>query len=170
MNKLYTAGRASAVSLLFWVIVTYCFAFIGAIAASQAGSFYAQLSRPGWAPPAWLFGPVWGVLYFFMALAVWRIWQIKSVRIGTSANTAITLYLVQLGLNALWTWLFFSWHLGLLAFVAVVLLWLLITATTFMFYRNDRLAAMLMLPYLAWVSFASVLCFSVWQRNPNLLG
>lgn len=58
MNKLYTAGRASAVSLLFWVIVTYCFAFIGAIAASQAGSFYAQLSRPGWAPPAWLFGPV----------------------------------------------------------------------------------------------------------------
>lgn len=66
--------------------------------------------------------------------------------------------------------LFFSWHRGLLAFVAVVLLWLLIAATTFMFYRNDRFAAILMLPYLAWVSFASVLCFSVWQRNPILLG
>jgi tryptophan-rich sensory protein len=114
MTKVLTSRRASAASFLFWITLTYCFAAVGAVAASQAGSFYAQLSRPSWAPPAWLFGPVWGILYLLMALAAWRIWQSKSHRTSTSASAAIILYLVQLGLNALWTWLFFAWHRGLL--------------------------------------------------------
>lgn len=154
-------------ALAGWVVFTFLFAAIGAFATSQAGTFYAQLDRPEWAPPAWLFGPAWTVLYALMAVAAWRVYRTASIR---SVRPELTLYVVQLVLNALWSWLFFAWHNGPLAFAEIIVLWLAIAATIVAFGRRDRLAGLLLLPYIAWVTFAGALCYSIWQRNPALLG
>lgn len=160
---------AAVLQLLGWLALTAAAAALGAIATAQAGAFYAQLERPVWAPPAWLFGPVWSVLYLMMAVAAWRVG--RSGHSGSArAAPALLLYLAQLAVNALWSWLFFAWHLGAPAFACIVVLWLMIVATIVLFGRRERLAAALLWPYLAWVSFAGMLCFSIWQRNPALLG
>lgn len=153
--------------LAAWLVATFVAAAIGAAASVNAGTFYAQLVRPAWAPPGWLFGPVWTVLYFAMGVAAWLVWRAAGFR---AARTALTLFLVQLALNALWSWLFFGWHLGAPAFAEVLLLWVLIVATLVAFRRVRPLAAWLLVPYLLWVSFASVLNYAVWQLNPGSLG
>jgi tryptophan-rich sensory protein len=155
----------SLFSLLGWIALTAAFAAVGAMGSTQAPTFYAQLDQPSWAPPTWLFGPAWTVLYLLMAVAAWR--AVRSTTLP--AAPAVRLYLIQLVLNALWSWLFFAWHQGAWAFVCIVALWLLIAATMAAFYRRDRLAGALMLPYIGWVSFAGALCFTIWQRNPGLL-
>ncbi len=152
-----------ALSLLGWIALTACFAALGAAGSAAAPVFYAQLERPGWAPPAWLFGPAWTVLYLLMAVAAWRIARTAH------ATPALRLYLGQLVLNALWSWLFFAWRQGALAFACIVVLWLMIAATIAAFKQRERLAAALLLPYIGWVSFATALCYSIWQRNPDLL-
>lgn len=157
-----TTTARHLLSLVGWIALTAVFAAVGALGSAQAPVFYAQLDQPAWAPPAWLFGPAWTVLYLLMAVAAWRV-----ARAGRSP--ALLVYLVQLALNALWSWLFFGWRMGAAAFACIVVLWLLIAATIVLFRRIDRLAATLLLPYIAWVSFASALCFSIWQRNPALL-
>jgi len=161
-----TAAKPGALAQLAgWVALTAAAAALGAFASVHAAAFYAQLDRPGWAPPAWLFGPVWSVLYLMMAVAAWRVGRVAKA----GAAPALSLYLAQLAVNALWSWLFFAWHLGAAAFACIVVLWLMIVATVALFGRCERLAATLLWPYLAWVSFAGVLCLSIWQRNPALL-
>jgi len=150
-----------------WLVATFVAAAIGAAASVNAGPFYAQLVRPAWAPPGWLFGPVWTVLYLAMGIAAWLVWRVAGFR---AVRPALTLFLVQLALNALWSWLFFGWHLGAPAFVEVLLLWALIVATVIAFWRLRPLAAWLLVPYLLWVSFAAVLNYAVWQLNPGSLG
>lgn len=152
--------------LLGWLALAFATAAIGAVASVNAGSFYAELDRPPWAPPGWLFGPVWSTLYTLMGIAAWLVWRQRGLGDGRSA---LLLFIAQLAANALWSWLFFAWRLGAMAFAEVVLLWCLILATVIAFKRISALAAGLLLPYLAWVSFASVLTFSIWQRNPGLL-
>jgi tryptophan-rich sensory protein len=149
-----------------WLLLTFAFAAIGAYASAQAGAFYMQLDRPAWAPPAWLFGPAWSALYLMMAVAAWRV---QRAAMPGNARPALTLYVVQLAANALWTWLFFAWHRGALAFAEILLLWLLIAATIIAFAQRDRLAGLLLVPYIGWVSFATCLCYSIWQRNPAVL-
>ena len=149
------------------LVFTFVFAAIGAFATSQAGQFYQQLDRPQWAPPGSLFGPAWTVLYALMAVAAWRVYRTGVER---SVRPELTLYVAQLVLNALWSWLFFAWHNGPLAFVEIIVLWLAIAATIVAFGRRDRLAGLLLLPYIGWVTFAGALCYSIWQRNPALLG
>jgi tryptophan-rich sensory protein len=146
--------------------VTCAAAFSAAYASRTSAAFYAQLDRPSWAPPAWLFGPVWSVLYLLMAIAAWRVWRAAGF---AQARTALALYGVQLALNALWTWLFFAWRNGAWATAEVLVLWSAIVLTMHRFSRHDRVAAAMLLPYLAWVSFASALTVAVWQRNPTLL-
>lgn len=158
-----TISLRPALSLLGWIALTACFAAVGAAGSATAPEFYAQLNRPDWAPPAWLFGPAWTVLYLLMAIAAWRI-----SRTGR-ATPALGVYLGQLVLNALWSWLFFAWHRGALAFACIIVLWLMIAATIAAFRQRERLAAALLLPYIGWVSFATALCYSIWQRNPGLL-
>jgi tryptophan-rich sensory protein len=126
-----------------------------------------QLVLPSWAPPPSVFGPVWTVLYALMAIAAWLVWRIGGFR---AARMALILFLAQLAINALWSWLFFGWHLGGLAFADVLALWALIVATLISFWRVRPLAGALLIPYLAWVSFASVLNYAVWQLNPRMLG
>ncbi|MYM67603.1 tryptophan-rich sensory protein [Pseudoduganella sp. FT55W] len=153
----------SALSLVAWIALTAGFAALGAAGSASAPVFYAQLDQPSWAPPAWLFGPAWTLLYLLMAVAAWRIARTEH------AKPALQLYVAQLVLNALWSWLFFAWHQGALAFACIIVLWLMIAATIVVFKRRDRIAAALLLPYIGWVSFATALCFSIWQRNPGML-
>ena len=161
------APRPALAGLAFWLVFTLAFAAVAGYASAQAGSFYLQLVRPSWAPPGWLFGPVWAVLYLLMAGAAWLVWREAGLRRGA---WALGLYAAQLAANALWTWLFFVWHQGGWAMAEIVLLWALIAATIGLFARHRRLAAALLLPYLAWVSFACVLTWACWRLNPGLLG
>lgn len=155
------------VGLAGWLAVCFAAAAVGGVASASAGSFYQALVRPAWAPPGWLFAPVWSVLYLMMGVAAWLVWRAQGWR---GAGAALGLFLVQLAANALWTWLFFVWHWGAGAMAEIVLLWLMIAATLLAFWRVRPLAGVLLLPYLGWVSFATALTFAVWQRNPQLLG
>lgn len=156
-----------ALGLLGWLLLSYAAAAIGATASVQASDFYQALAQPAWAPPSWLFGPVWTLLYALMGIAAWLVWRQGGWR---RAGIALTLFILQLIVNALWSWLFFSWHLGLPAFVDIVILWVLLVATMASFWRVRPLAAALLLPYLCWISFAAALNFAVWQLNPQILG
>lgn len=160
-------GQKQLVGLVAWVIGSFIAAAIGAAATVAAGPFYAQLVRPEWAPPASLFGPVWTVLYALMGVAAWLVWRVGGFH---AARPALTLFLVQLALNALWSWLFFAWQRGALAFVEILLLWALILATLIAFWRIRPQAGALLIPYLLWVSFAAALNYSLWQLNPVILG
>lgn len=143
-------------------------AALGAVASIDAAGFYAALARPSWAPPSSVFGPVWTVLYLAMAVAAWLVWRAAGSLV--SARVALGLFAVQLVLNALWSWLFFAWHRGFAAFVDIIALWIVLAATIGAFARHSRAAALLMLPYLTWVTFAGALCFAVWRMNPRALG
>lgn len=151
---------------LGWVLLTFTAAGLGAWGSASSSAFYAEIVRPAWAPPAWVFGPVWTTLYALMAIAAWLVWRERG---WVGARSALVLFVVQLGANALWSWLFFAWHRGALASAEVLVLWCLIVATVIAFRRVSPLAAALLYPYLAWVTFASALTFAVWRLNPALL-
>lgn len=153
--------------LLAWLLVSFVAAGLGSAASINSGAFYMQLARPEWAPPPSVFGPVWTVLYGLMGVAAWLVWRIGGFR---GAGPALSLFFAQLAVNALWTWLFFGLRLGAVAFAGILLLWALIAATLIRFWRLKPLAGALLIPYLLWVSFASVLNFVIWRLNPALLG
>ncbi len=154
------------VGLVGWIALTGVAAAVGAVASVDAGSFYAALDRPAWAPPAGVFGPVWTVLYILMGTAVWLVWR----EAGSAARRgALVLYVIQLVLNALWSVLFFHARHGALALVDVLALWVLVVAAAVAFWRVRRLSAALLVPYLLWVSFACALNYSVWHLNPDIL-
>ncbi len=155
------------IGLVGWFVVTLAAASVGALTSVRAARFYGQLSQPSWAPPAWLFEPMWTVLYVLMAVAAWLVWRAHGF---SGAGMALGLFFVQLVANALWSWLFFVLRRGALSMAEIVLLWLLILATILAFWPLHRLAAMLLLPYLAWVSVASALTWSLWRANRDALG
>ncbi len=159
--------RSPVIGLICWLVLVSAAAGLGGLASMQAGAFYAALDQPSWAPPGWLFGPVWSVLYLMMGVAAWLIWKVHGFR---GAPWALGLFLVQLVLNALWTWLFFAWHLGQWSVIEIAVLWVLIVCTLIAFWRRSPLAGALMVPYLVWVSFASLLAYAMWARNPTILG
>ena len=157
---------SQGLGLAGWLLASFATGAIGGFASIDAAGFYGNLAQPSWAPPAWLFGPVWSVLFILMGVSAWLVWREHGFR-GTAA--ALKLYAAQLVANALWTWLFFAWQLGAMALAEIALLWLLIAATITMFWRLHRLAAILLAPYLAWVSFAAALNFALWRLNPAVL-
>jgi tryptophan-rich sensory protein len=159
--------QKQTLGLIGWLLISFAVFAVGALASIQAKSFYGQLAQPAWAPPPWLFGPVWSVLYAMIAIAAWLVWRSGGFR---SQRIALSLYLGQLVLNTLWSWLFFAWHLGAAAFVDIVMLWVLIVATLVAFWRVRPMAGALFIPYLLWVSFAAALNYSIWQLNPQILG
>lgn len=150
-----------------WGGLVFLAALVGSLASIQAEAFYTSLARPFWAPPPWLFGPVWTVLYAMMAVAVWLVWRQTGWRDGA---TALTLFVVQLVLNAAWSWLFFDLRLGLWSFVDIIVLLVALTLTIRAFAQVSLTAAGLLAPYLVWVGFAAALNFVVWRLNPGLLG
>lgn len=155
------------VGLVGWLLLCFAAASAGAIASMNAAAYYGQLIQPSWAPPAWLFGPVWTVLYTLMAVSAWLVWRQHEWR---SASVALIVFAVQLVANALWTWLFFTLHWGAVALAEIVVLWLLIATTILLFWRLHRTAALLLIPYWLWVSFATALTLALWRLNPTLLG
>jgi tryptophan-rich sensory protein len=137
---------------------------IGSIATvSSVRTFYTTLAKPSFNPPGWIFGPVWITLYAVMGIAAWIVW--KKLGTDPGAKTALIFFIIQLVLNALWSHLFFGWHLLFIAFLEIVLLWIMILLSTIWFFRVSTTAGALMVPYLAWVSFASVLNYSIWALN-----
>lgn len=152
--------------LFGWLAVSFAASAVGALASIRAESFYAQLVQPVWAPPAWVFGPVWTVLYLFMAIAAWLVWRVGG---WCAHRTALSVFLLQLALNAVWSWIFFAWQLGAWAFADIVVLWGLIVVTIACFWRVRPRAGVLLVPYLLWVSFAAALNFALWQLNPDIL-
>lgn len=154
------------IGLVGWLAGSFAASAVGAIASVRAASFYTQLVRPDWAPPPWLFGPVWTVLYALMGIAAWLVWRRGGFR---AQRLALGLFIAQLGLNALWTWLFFAWRLGGLALLEILLLWVVVLLTLLSFWRVRPLAGLLLMPYLLWVGFASALTYAVWRLNPGVL-
>lgn len=143
--------------LFGFIVVTFCAPAIGVL--TLPGAWYAALNKPFWNPPAWIFGPVWTFLYLLMAVAAWLVWK----RAGW--NSAAWFYLIQLALNAAWTPIFFGAHALGWALVEIIVLWLAILVTMIGFLRVNRIAGWMLAPYLAWVSFAAFLNFTLWQMN-----
>jgi benzodiazapine receptor len=128
----------------------------------RPGKWYRQLDKPSWRPPDWLFGPVWTVLYALIGFSGWLVWREAGL---VGAALPLSVYAFQLILNAAWTPIFFGLHRPDLAFVEILLLCGSILATIVLFYPISSTAAFMLVPYLAWVSFASALTFSIWRRN-----
>lgn len=156
-------ARVKAACLLFGL--TSLTAVIGSTGSIQASSFYAALTQPSWAPPAWLFGPVWTTLYVMIAYCGYRLWR----RTGALTHPAFGLFYGQLVLNGLWSWVFFVWQWGALALINIALLLLLIVRLIQSARQIDGISALLLMPYALWVTFAAALNWTLWQLNPASL-
>ncbi|MBP6876015.1 MAG: tryptophan-rich sensory protein [Candidatus Eisenbacteria bacterium] len=141
-------------------------ALVAAVAAYGSqfspAPWYQEIPKPSWTPPGWLFGPVWTALYLMMAFAAWLVWRTRASR---AVIGPIAVYVLQLALNGLWSYLFFGLRRFGLALVDLVALWALIAITIVLFWRIRRLAGALLLPYLAWVTFAGFLNHAIWALN-----
>ncbi len=145
---------------IFWLLITFIAAAFGA--RYLPGEWYAQLAKPAWTPPDAVFAPVWFVLYILMATAVWLVWKKYGV---SGASGPLAIYVFQLILNGAWSWLFFGMHNPLFALVDIVALWFAILVTLISFWKIVPLAAVLLIPYIAWVSFAAILNWAIWNLN-----
>ena len=148
------------------VIIT-CLAvgYMGSIVTKDnIPTWFAGLEKPFFNPPSWLFAPVWTVLYIMMGYAAGRIWN-KIDTHESIVKKAFLFFLIQLALNSLWSYLFFGLHNPMLASIEIVILWLMIYETYVQFKKIDKVAAYLLIPYLAWVTFAAILTFSIWYLN-----
>jgi benzodiazapine receptor len=155
----------SIIRLIAACAVSLSAGLIGSLATTGAGfsEWYGAIEKPGFTPPGWVFGPVWTTLYLLMGVAAFLVWQ-KGLRSG-AVRVALGWFLVQLVLNALWSPVFFGLHRIGPALVVVVLLWAAIVVTIHYFSRVSRPATLLLVPYLLWVSFATILNLSIWQLN-----
>jgi tryptophan-rich sensory protein/uncharacterized protein YbjT (DUF2867 family) len=159
-------GLTSARSLLaLFACLVACFAADapgGPGSGEAIGPWYASLKKPEWTPSSAAFGPVWTALYFMMAITAWLVWR-RDGMIG--ARLSLGCFVIQLILNAAWPWIFFFFHAPGIAFLEIVLLTLTIAATTVLFWARSSAAGMLMMPYLAWTTFASALNLAIWRMN-----
>ena len=152
-------GR-SWLGLVGWLALVFCASATAVFIADNG--WYAGLAKPAWNPPGWLFGPVWTILYAMMAVAAWRVWLQGG---WARQKKALGLFLLQWALNALWTPLFFGLHRPDWALAEILVLLIAILATLRVFWRVDQLAGPLLLPYAAWVGFATVLNWTIWRMN-----
>lgn len=144
--------------LIFFILAAEAVGLAGSLFFGGVDSWYAALLKPSFNPPSWVFGPAWTILYALMGVAAYLVWQ-------RGGKKELQWYWAQLAVNAIWMPLFFGLHNTLLALVDIVVLWILIAITTGKFARVSRTAALLLAPYLVWVSFAAVLNASIWYLN-----
>ncbi|HEU4574107.1 MAG TPA: TspO/MBR family protein [Chitinophagaceae bacterium] len=135
----------------------------GLFTSAEIPGWYQTIRKPSWNPPSWLFGPVWTILYILMGIALFLIW--KSAADSSVKNTAMYLFAAQMIFNFFWSFIFFRQHQIGWAFAEIVALWLLILLTIFAFGKISSAAAWLLVPYIAWVSFAAILNFTIWRLN-----
>jgi len=136
----------------------------GFFTATGAGSWYQTIQKPTWNPPGWIFGPVWTTLYIMMGIALFLVW--KSGAAEGLKKTAITLFAIQLVLNFFWSFIFFKMEQPGWAFAEIIAMWVFILLTIFAFAKVNTTAAWLLVPYISWVSFASILNYTIWKLNP----
>jgi tryptophan-rich sensory protein len=153
------AGRQT-LALIGWLVL--CFAASGTAVFVSIGGWYSSLNKPSWNPPPWIFGPVWSLLYMMMAVAAWLVWRKGGWK---RHGRTLGLFFLQWLLNALWTPIFFGMHRSGLAFAEIIMLWIVLAATLRLFWQVSKLAGVLLVPYLAWVSFAAALNFAIWRLN-----
>ena len=146
--------------LAVWLLITFAAGWIGS--RYIPGAWYESLVKPSWNPPNAIFAPVWSVLYILIGIAAWLVWRRSGFSV---AAAALVIFIIQLFLNALWSYLFFGLHRPDMAFFDIVALWVAILIVMMLFWREDRYAGALLLPYLAWVSFALYLNFKLWRLN-----
>jgi translocator protein len=154
------SGRRWA-ALAAWLLACYLAAAVGG-AAGGPGAWYASLAKPAFNPPGWVFGPVWTLLYGMMGVAAWLVWLRRRHPLRPAALALFAAHLVP---NAAWSWLFFGMQRPDLAFAGIVVLWAAIAVLVVLFWRVRPAAGALLVPYLAWVSFASVLNYTIWRMN-----
>lgn len=154
------------ITRILTVVVT-CLAigyFSGIVTRSSIATWYPTLIKPSFNPPNWIFAPVWSMLYVMMGVAAGLVWsKIESDK--EAVKKALVVFAIQLALNALWSYLFFGLHNPLLAGLEIIILWLMIYETYIQFVKINKIAGYLLIPYLLWVSFATVLNGSIWWLN-----
>jgi benzodiazapine receptor len=151
------------IGLVVFIGICFGVGVLGSLATRpEVDTWYRSLNKPVWNPPGSIFGPVWTTLYVLMGIAAWLVWKREGF---WPAKTALILFAIQLVLNGAWSWIFFRMHRPDLAFLEILFLWIAIAATTLAFFRHSQLAGWLLTPYLAWVSFAAVLNFTIWRMN-----
>lgn len=151
----------SAMGLAGWAALCFSAAATGVLVST--GDWYAGLAKPSWNPPGWVFGPVWTVLYAMMAVAAWWVWRQGGWR---AQRGALGMFLLQWVFNALWTPLFFGLHRPGLALMDLLALWVALAFTVARFWKVRAGAGLLLVPYLAWVTFAAALNLAIWRLNP----
>ena len=153
--------RTRWIGLVLFVLACLGAGGLGAVATTpEIDDWYRTVVRPEWSPPNWVFGPVWTTLYVLMGISAWLVWKPAGFR---DASSPLLWFAVQLVLNVAWSWIFFGMHQIGWAVVEIVILWLAILATTVAFFRRSKPAGWLLMPYLGWVTFASVLNFTIWR-------
>lgn len=151
------------VGLAVWVVITFSAAGIGSVFTRKTvENWYVGISKPEWTPPNWVFGPVWTTLYLMMAFAAWLVWRNRRL---SDVRTTLSIFALQLMLNAFWSVAFFGLKNIGLALIDIVFLWLAIGATITLFLKVNRLAGWLLIPYLLWVTFAGILNLKIWTMN-----
>jgi translocator protein len=151
--------------LIAAILIPLVIGFLGSIATlAEIPTWYAALSKPSWAPPNWLFGPIWTTLYILMGIALFLVWREGLER--RDVRFALLIFAVQIVLNLLWSIVFFSYHSLLGGFIMIIVLWLAIFANIIAFYVISKPAGLLLVPYIIWVSIASYLNYSVYLLNP----
>jgi tryptophan-rich sensory protein len=154
--------RAARRPMLAFILVALAVGAAGSVFSDPAlRDWYVTLAHPAFSPPNWMFAWVWTALYIVMAVAAWRVWRVTGIRSPEMAS-----YAVQLALNLGWSWLFFGLHRTGAAFAEILLLDATILVTTLLFFRRERLAGLLFLPYLGWSFFVSFLAYGLWRLNP----
>jgi len=152
--------RRDVLGLVAFVVLCFGTAALGRSATARSVlDWYVDLRKPPWTPPSWIFGPVWTLLYGMMAVAGWLAWRDERTK------TTTLVFLLQLFLNGAWAWVFFGARRPDLGFACIVLLWLAIVATIAAFWKISRMAVILFVPYLAWVTFAALLNLAVVRLN-----
>lgn len=143
-----------------WIGITFVAAAVGS--QFQPGAWYADLAKPAWTPPSVVFAPVWTLLYLLMAVSAWLVWREAE---GSASILPLSVYVLQLAVNAAWSWLFFGLHQIGWALVDIVVLWGLIALTLGLFWRRSRTAGLLLVPYLLWVGYAAALNLELLRLN-----
>ena len=152
------------IKLIICILICQLAGIIGSLfTISSITSWYAKLYKPSFTPPDWLFGPVWLTLYALMGISLYLVWNEKS---KGNIKIPLVLFFTQLFLNALWSIMFFGFHLIFYGLVEIIIMWIFIALTIVSFYRVSRNAALVLIPYIAWVTIATSLNYFVWILNP----
>jgi len=153
-----------SLKLIISILICNSAGFIGSIFTTSAlPTWYDSLEKPSFNPPSWVFGPVWITLYTLMGISAYLVWR-KGIH-NSQVKTALIIFGVQLFLNAIWSPIFFGLRALFAALVVIVILWIAILFTIFAFYKISKAAAVLLIPYIFWVSLATILNYSLWILN-----